>query len=101
MGWNKINILTGEITNINNVPINEAPSRAKMIVQNDDILISTTRPQRGAISFIRTKNILIASTGFCILRKLKNENINREYLFYYLTDLTHSSIKVTLDKRFD
>jgi hypothetical protein len=46
----KINTTTGEIKEIKEVEKSKAPSRAKMIVRNDDIIISTTRPDRGAIS---------------------------------------------------
>ncbi|OGO90306.1 MAG: hypothetical protein A2Y17_12100 [Clostridiales bacterium GWF2_38_85] len=65
---------------------NAAPSRAKMIVRNGDILVSTTRPHRGAIATATCdKNgIQIASTGFCILRKLKRKDVSREYLQWIL-----------------
>lgn len=43
-----IDILTGEVKEIDQVPIHNAPSRAKKIVRKDDIIISTTRPNRGA-----------------------------------------------------
>ena len=48
----EIDLSTGEIKKINKLKIEKAPSRAKMIVRNSDILISKTRPNRGAISFI-------------------------------------------------
>ena len=77
-------LLTGEIKQTNQLKIEDAPSRAKMIARNGDILISTTRPNRGAISFLRRNEILIASTGFSIIRELKMVNINKYYLFYWL-----------------
>ncbi len=82
----EIDIFSGKIQNISLIPKNEAPSRAKMIVRNDDIIISTTRPSRGAISFVKLENneIQIASTGFSILRNLKNQELLKEYLFYAL-----------------
>ena len=55
----------------NFIEIAKAPSRAKMIVHNGDIIISTTRPTRGAISLVNTKlPILIASTGFSVIREV-------------------------------
>lgn len=65
---------------------NAAPSRAKMIVRNGDILVSTTRPHRGAIATAACdgNSIQIASTGFCVLRKLKRKDISREYLQWIL-----------------
>lgn len=62
-----------------------APSRAKMIVREGDIIISTTRPHRGAISMIdESKNGFIASTGFAVLRKLKTNEIEKNFLYTIL-----------------
>ena len=81
----EIDIITGEIKNVVYTKKNEAPSRAKMIVRQDDIIVSTTRPSRGAIAFIdKAKDGFIASTGFAILRELKISEINKAYLFYTL-----------------
>ncbi|MDX9966791.1 MAG: restriction endonuclease subunit S [Sulfuricurvum sp.] len=79
----EIDLLDGKIHNIKQVLISEAPSRAKMIVRNGDIIVSTTRPSRGAISLIQTHDILIASTGFAVLRKIEN-SIVKQYLFNVL-----------------
>lgn len=70
------------------VPIKEAPSRAKMIVRNGDIIVSTTRPHRGAITTIvcPDNQIQIASTGFCVLRNLKRNDVLKEYLQWILLD---------------
>lgn len=70
------------------VPVNEAPSRAKMIVRNGDIIVSTTRPHRGAIATIVCPDtqVQIASTGFCVLRDLKREDVLKEYLQWILLD---------------
>jgi restriction endonuclease S subunit len=81
----EIDIITGEIKNVVYNNKNEAPSRAKMIVRQDDIIVSTTRPNRGAIALIdKVKDGFIASTGFAILRGLKTADVNRAYLFYTL-----------------
>ncbi|HDQ23205.1 MAG TPA: restriction endonuclease subunit S [Candidatus Uhrbacteria bacterium] len=81
----KIDINTGEIKDIIYYDKEKAPSRAKMIVRDKDIIVSTTRPSRGAIAFInKSKDGFIASTGFAILRDLKNKAINKDYLFYFL-----------------
>ncbi len=68
------------------VPTNSAPSRAKMIVRNGDIIISTTRPNRGAIATISCPegHIQIASTGFCVLRSIKRNDVSKEYLQWIL-----------------
>ncbi len=81
----EIDLSSGKINNVSLVPIAEAPSRAKMVVRENDIIISTTRPNRGAISLIeKDKDGFIASTGFAILRNLKTKDISKEYLFYML-----------------
>ena len=82
----EIDIFTGEVKSISSIPKTEAPSRAKMIVRNDDILVSTTRPNRGAIAFVKVPNdeIYIASTGFAVLRSLKSQIISKEFLFFAL-----------------
>lgn len=79
----EIDISSGNIKNINHIEINKAPSRAKMIIRNNDIIISTTRPNRGAISLVSTDDVLIASTGFAVIRNISNE-IEREFLFKIL-----------------
>lgn len=78
----EIDIQTGEIRNVSNVEKNNAPSRAKMIVRENDIIVSTTRPHRGAISLIdKQKDFSIASTGFSVIRNITSTDISREYLF--------------------
>ena len=54
------------------------------MVRENAILISTTAPSRGAICLIDKRlDGWIASTGFAVIRKIKNE-VNRKYLFYAL-----------------
>lgn len=77
----EIDIDKGEISNVSNVKISEAPSRAKMIVRNGDIIISTTRPNRGAIAKITEKeNFSIASTGFAVIRNADGNSVMKDYL---------------------
>jgi type I restriction enzyme S subunit len=81
----EINLSTGKIEEIKQVEIINAPSRAKMIVRKNDIIVSTTRPTRGAISiFNDIDDIKIASTGFAVLRKVKENIISIETLFNVL-----------------
>lgn len=78
----EIDTQTGEILNVSLVDKDKAPSRAKMIVRENDIIVSTTRPHRGAISFIdKNKDFSIASTGFSVIRQIASIEISREYLF--------------------
>lgn len=81
----EINLLTGEINNVVETPIDNAASRAKMIVRENDIIVSTTRPHRGAITKITKENdFSIASTGFAVLRDIKIKDLDRDYLLYIL-----------------
>ena len=60
----------------------EAPSRAKMRTQRGDIVISMTRPHRGAIAEI-LENGIIASTGFSVIRDVCS-SVNKKWLLYTL-----------------
>lgn len=78
-----VNITTGKIEAIDSIPVQDAPSRAKKIVRKDDILISTTRPSRGAICIYDRNGISIASTGFSVVRDT-DECVLKEYLYLVL-----------------
>jgi type I restriction enzyme S subunit len=59
-----------------------APSRARRIVKQGDILMSTVRPNLQGFSLIRSEvRDLIASTGFAVITAKK---CNNEFLFQYL-----------------
>ena len=82
-----IDVKTGDIENISGAATAapDAPSRAKMVIREKDILISTTAPNRGAICLVDKRcNGFIASTGFAVVRKIKVESLDRKYLFYAL-----------------
>ena len=80
-----IDTSNGEIAKTDYVPVAEAPSRAKMVVREGDIIVSTTRPNRGAITPIsKEQDGFIASTGFAILRDMKNSKVLKDYLFVAL-----------------
>ena len=74
---------------ISDVLVKEAPSRARLVVRKDDIIVSMTRPHRGAIAMIREEDDgAIASTGFSVLRDMRRKDVSREYLLYSLfTDI--------------
>ena len=75
-----VDLLTGEINSTQELT-STPPSRAKMLVRHDDILVSLTRPHRGAITLVdEAQDGYVASTGFAILRRIIDENIEREYL---------------------
>jgi type I restriction enzyme, S subunit len=81
----EIDTISGEIQNIVQVEIKNAASRAKMVVRANDIIISTTRPNRGAIALINNEqDFSIASTGFSVIRNITSHEVCREYLFAIL-----------------
>ena len=91
-----INITDGKIDDVSFVPVEQAPSRAKVIVRTGDIIISTTRPDRGAIIKItENENLYIASTGFSVIRNI-DSNINPDYL---LAILRHKLILLQMRQR--
>ncbi len=57
-----------------------APSRARQLLKQNDILISTVRPNLNAVAVVIDElENLVGSTGFCVLRT--DNNINHRYMF--------------------
>ena len=66
-------------------PLSEAPSRARQVVRTGDILVSLTRPHRGAITQVLPEHDgAIASTGFAVVRQVDSSKIDRDYLWLCL-----------------
>lgn len=66
----------------------DRPSRAKQLIMEDDVIVSTVRPNLKNIAYFDYKNTYtpIASTGFAVLRANKSI-LNPKYLFHIvLTD---------------
>ena len=62
----------------------EAPSRARMQVQPNDIIISLTRPHHGSIALLSSDfEGCIASTGFAVAREIA-QHVSPEYLWCVL-----------------
>lgn len=75
---------TDEITSTERLNFADAPSRARRVVRADDIIMSTVRTYLRAVAIIpESKNQLIASTGFLVIRALQ-EAITPEYLGYVI-----------------
>ena len=80
-------ITENKIEGLQNFLVCEAPSRAKRIVKDADIVYSTVRPNQKHYGFISSpKENLIVSTGFTVLRA-KNSIISK-YIYYWLTQNT-------------
>lgn len=51
------------------IPVSAAPSRARMTVQPDDLIVSLTRPHHGSIALLgKDHQGCVASTGFAVIR---------------------------------
>ena len=61
------------------IPHGGEPDRAHHILQKGDIAVSTVRPNRNAVAFVR-KNSIVGSSGLSVLRA---KNIESEYLLAF------------------
>ncbi len=77
-------IVGGEIAaDLPSMTFSDAPSRARKVVQRDDLLMSTVRPNlQGFAKVVRSDSNLIASTGFAVLRAPSPTNI--DFVFHWL-----------------
>jgi type I restriction enzyme S subunit len=65
------------------IPVDEAPSRARKLVEADDVVVSTVRPNLNSVAVVPVEyHDEIASTGFCVLRA-KRDVLDPLYLFYF------------------
>jgi restriction endonuclease S subunit len=72
----------GVLNDIQIHSLEDAPSRARRIVRDNDILISSVRPNLEHYLFIKkSKPNLIASTGFVVVSAKK---VNPRFLYFYL-----------------
>ncbi|HRJ31376.1 MAG TPA: restriction endonuclease subunit S [Cyclobacteriaceae bacterium] len=62
----------------------DAPSRARKLIQTDDVIFATVRPTLKRIAKITEDlNNQVCSTGFCVLKPIKSK-LNTEFLYQYL-----------------
>lgn len=80
----------GEIHDTQKLKFFDAPSRARRIVRTNDVIISCVRTYLKSIARItQDQDQYICSTGFAVFRP--KENINPQYLYYYLFNDTFTS----------
>ena len=73
-----------DLTQVQQILAIEAPSRARQIVKESDILVSTVRPNLNGVATVPNElNDATASTGYCVLRA-NNQTLNAQYLFYWV-----------------
>ena len=72
------------ITETQSINNENAPSRAKQIIKENDVLFGTTRPTLKRFCIVEDKNDgNICSTGFCVLRP-NNKIVSSKWVFYQL-----------------
>jgi type I restriction enzyme S subunit len=72
------------ITSSQQIAAIEAPSRARQLVQADDILVSTVRPNLNGVARVPdTLDGATASTGYCVLRA-NPAKLSSDYLFHWV-----------------
>jgi type I restriction enzyme S subunit len=77
---------SGVVTENDEIPLNETPSRAKRIVRANDTIIATVRPGNRSFYFFKTAfENSIASTGFAVLRPKKDKTDPR-FLYYLISE---------------
>ena len=75
---------SGQFLGANKIETDKAPSRARRLVETDDVLISTVRPNLRAFTILtEIPERAIASTGFAVLRSNK-EQLLPKFLIYML-----------------
>ncbi|MEX2633656.1 MAG: restriction endonuclease subunit S [Balneolales bacterium] len=81
-------ITCNRISGLQSFSLAEAPSRAKRLVKNLDIIYSSVRPNQLHYGIIRNpENNLVVSTGFVVIT-CKEEEIAPYFLYHYLSQNT-------------
>ena len=72
-----------KIVSTQTIDYSEAPSRAKQLIQNGDILVSNVRPNLNAVALvdIESDKTLVASTGYTVIRC--NNKAYNKYVFFF------------------
>ena len=83
-----------KIVSYQTIEASNAPSRAKQLLKRGDVLVSTVRPNLNAVAVVEeeTENLMVGSTGYCVLRC--KDNLDVRYLFnfcqsqYFVDDMS-------------
>jgi type I restriction enzyme S subunit len=78
-------ITKGVIGTLQEFSIEDAPSRAKRLVREEDIVYSTVRPMQEHYGFIeKPEDNLVVSTGFAVISTKKDKAFPK-YIYYFLS----------------
>lgn len=72
----------GKISGVTKTRFEDSPSRARMVVNKNDIIVSTVRTYLKAIAQIPEDNRYVCSTGFAVLRP--NQGLNSRFFYYQI-----------------
>ena len=87
---------TGGVALTNQVESAKAPSRARRVIQNCDVLLSTVRPNLKAFAYLENlPERVLASTGFAVLTPLKGLSLGKFLWFMLFED---ASLKQMTDR---
>jgi type I restriction enzyme, S subunit len=73
-----------KIVGVNHLQGKDAPSRARQLIEHDDVIFATVRPALRRVAMVpRELHGEVSSTGFCILRANKQQ-LSPHFLYFYL-----------------
>ncbi|MBE9078284.1 restriction endonuclease subunit S [Romeria aff. gracilis LEGE 07310] len=79
-----VNRESKQIEEVSEIYAHEAPSRARQLVKDGDVLVSTVRPNLNAVAQVNYSiDSATASTGFTVLRPKTNQ-LDSRYLYYWV-----------------
>lgn len=76
------NAKDGIISSIENIPFEDAPSRARRILKKNDLIFGLVRPANRSFAYVHVDG-LTGSTGFAVVRA-KN-TIYKNFIYYFVT----------------
>ena len=75
---------TKSIASIERYDCSDAPSRARQLVETDDVLVATVRPNLNGVALVNgAHHGMTASTGYCVLRPDKDK-LDSKFLFHWV-----------------
>ena len=75
---------TKSIASIERYECSDAPSRARQLVETDDVLVATVRPNLNGVALVNgAHHGMTASTGYCVLRPDKDQ-LDSRFLFHWV-----------------
>lgn len=70
------------VVDLKTIPLEKLPSNTKICIKQGDLLISTVRPNRKAVTIYENNNTAYCTSAFCVLRE--NGKYKKELLQYLL-----------------